>query len=198
MSEPIPISLIAEHVFCPRSAWLSYVAGSFQHNEFTVEGELIHKRAHSPGKDRRAGHRQWRKVPLFSKRLGIIGYADIVEETNGICYPVEYKRGKLRERTSEQVQLCAQAICLEEMLRQKIETGYIYYHDSHRRLAVALTPELRRLTRRAIHEVRELIKSPLPPPATVSPRCSGCAQSEACLGEAVPALEKFNWEESSQ
>jgi len=100
MSEPIPISLVSEYVFCPRAAWFSYAGGAFQPNEFTVEGELLHKRVHTKGTDKRSGFRQWRKVPLYSRRLGLIGYADVVEEVEGIYYLVEHKRGKLRQRTS--------------------------------------------------------------------------------------------------
>jgi len=195
MSEPVPISLISEYVFCSRSAWLSYAAGAFQPNEFTVEGELLHHRVHSQGTDKRQSRRQWRKVPLYSRRLGLIGYADVVEEMEGVYYPVEHKRGKLRQRTSEQVQLCAQALCLEEMVRRPVETGYIYYPGPRRRLEVPITPELRRLTRRALHEVRELIKSPLPPPAEPSPRCRGCAQADACLSGENALLRKFDWME---
>ena len=195
MSEPIPISLLSEYVFCPRSAWLSYAAGAFQPNEFTVEGELLHRRVHSKGTDKRGESRQWRKVPLFSRQLGLIGYADVVEEMAGVYYPVEHKRGKLRQRTSEQVQLCAQALCLEEMLHQPVEVGYIYYPGSRRRLEVPITPELRRLTRRALHEVRDLLKSPIPPPPQPSPRCRGCAQADACLSQEDAVLKGFSWKE---
>lgn len=195
MSEPIPISLISEYVFCSRSAWLSYAAGGFRPNEFTVEGELLHRRVHTQGTERREDRRQWRKVPLYSRRLGLIGYADVVEEKGGVYYPIEHKRGRMRQRTSEQVQLCAQALCLEEMLRRPVELGYIYYPGSRRRLEVRITPELRRLTRRALHEVRELIKSPVPPPAEPSPRCNGCAQADACLSYGDAALRSFSWEE---
>jgi len=193
--ELIPISLVSEYVFCPRSAWLAYVAGAFEPNEFTVEGEILHRRVHQRGKGKRPGKRQWRKVPVFSRRLGVVGYADMVEEIEGQFFPVEYKRGKARLHISDQVQLCLQAMCLEEMLRCPIETGFIYYASSRRRLEVDLTGPIRRLARKAVHEVRELLRQSAPPPAIFSPKCRGCAQRAACMPE-TPATEgKFSWEE---
>jgi CRISPR-associated exonuclease Cas4 len=194
MRELIPISLVSEYVFCARSAWLAYVAGIFEPNEFTVEGEILHRRVHSKGSGKRTGKRQWRKVPVYSRRLGVVGYADLVEEIEGQFFPVEYKRGKARLRLSDQVQLCLQGMCLEEMLHCPIETGYIYYASSRRRLEVDLTGPLRRLTRKAIHEVRELVQQDKPPPAILSPKCRGCAQRSACMPD-MPNVERFSWEE---
>ena len=144
---------------------------------FTVEGEILHRRVHQRGKGKRPGKRQWRKVPVFSRRLGVVGYADMVEEIEGQFFPVEYKRGKARLHISDQVQLCLQAMCLEEMLRCPIETGFIYYASSRRRLEVDLTGPIRRLARKAVHEVRELLRQSAPPPAIFSPKCRGCAFS---------------------
>lgn len=193
MQEFIPISIVSEYVFCARSAWLAHVAGVFEPNEFTVEGEILHRRVHSKGKGKRPGKRQWRRVPVFSRRLGIMGYADMVEEIEGQFFPVEYKRGKAKLHLSDQVQLCLQGMCLEEMLRCPIEAGFIYYASSRRRLKVDLTGPLRHLAKKSIHEVRELIRQDTPPPAAFSPKCRGCAQRQACMPD-VPQ-EKFNWEE---
>ncbi len=195
MQELIPISLVAEYVFCPRSAWLAYVAGVFEPNEFTVEGEILHRRVHQRGQGKRSGKKQWRKVPVFSCRLGIVGYADMVEEIDGQFFPVEYKKGKARLRVSDQVQLCLQAMCLEEMLRCPIETGFIYYASSRRRLEVDLTGPLRRLARKSVHGFRELIRQSAPPPAVLSPKCHGCAQCPACMPETPTVEGRFNWEE---
>jgi len=193
--ELIPISLVSEYVFCPRSAWLAYVAGAFEPNEFTVEGEILHRRVHQRGKGKRPGKRQWRKVPVFSRRLGVVGYADMVEEIEGQFFPVEYKRGKARLHISDQIQLCLQAMCLEEMLRCPIETGFIYYASSRSRLEVDLTGPIRRLARKAVHEVRELLRQSAPPPAIFSPKCRGCAQRPACMPETPTVEGKFDWEE---
>lgn len=194
MRELIPIGLVAEYVFCPRSAWLSYAAGVFEPNEFTVEGEILHRRVHKGGRGKRPGRHQWRRVPVFSRRLGIVGYADMVEEIAGQFFPVEYKRGRARLHVSDQVQLCLQALCLEEMLRCPIETGFIYYASSRRRVEVDLTGPIRRLSKKAVHEVRELLRDDVPPKALLSPKCRGCAQRAACMPEPLNATG-FNWEE---
>lgn len=195
VKDPLPIGLVAEYVFCPRSAWLAYAAGAFQHNEFTTEGEILHRRVHTRGRERRGGAHQWRRVPLYSYRLGLAGYADLVEEVDGQYFPVEYKRGRLRSSVSDRVQLCLQGLCLEEMLRQPVELGYIYYAGSRRRLEVDLTGPLRRLTLKSLRELRELLRQLQPPPSTLSPKCNGCAQRAACLPEGPSAQKKFRWED---
>jgi CRISPR-associated exonuclease Cas4 len=195
MKDPLPISLVAEYVFCPRAAWLAYAAGSFQHNEFTVEGEILHRRVHTKGKSKQGESRKWRKVPLYSYRLGLAGYADLVEEVDGLYFPVEYKRGRLKNSLSDKIQLVLQGLCLEEMLRQPVEIGYIYYIGSRRRLEVDLTGPLRRLAIKSLHEVRELLSQPKPPPATPSPKCNGCAQRAACMPEQQEKPFQINWED---
>lgn len=195
IKDPLPIGLVSEYVFCPRSAWLSYSAGVFQPNEFTVEGEILHRRVHARGRDARGGRRTWRRVALYSYRLGLAGYADAVEEVDGQFFPVEHKRGRLRRSLSDQVQLCAQALCLEEMLRRPVELGYIYYAGSNRRLEVDLTGPLRRLTMKSIHALRELLRSPQPPLGAPSAKCQGCAQAAACMPEGLEAPSTFDWEE---
>ncbi|MBC7098301.1 CRISPR-associated protein Cas4 [Candidatus Bipolaricaulota bacterium] len=195
MKDPLPVGLVAEYVFCPRSAWLSYSAGAFQPNEFTVEGEILHRRVHSRGSESRGHRRTWRRVALYSYRLGLAGYADMVEEIDGQFFPVEHKRGRLRRSLSDQVQLCAQGLCLEEMLRQPVELGYIYYSGSRGRLEVDLTGPLRRLTMKSIHELRELLRSPQPPQAAASAKCRGCAQAAACMPEHASKTYRFDWKE---
>ncbi len=195
MSELLPISLVAEYVYCPRSAWLSHNAGTFKANEYTVDGELVHRRVHSAGAEQREGRKQLRRVSLFSHRLGLIGYADLVEQDGDRYYPVEFKRGRVRENTTHHVQLCAQALCLEEMMHQHIDTAYMYYYESHQRVEVRLDPSLRKMTQRAIHELRDLLREPRPPAAAPSPRCRGCAHADACLPDIDAALAGFNWED---
>lgn len=195
MSDLLPISLVAEYVYCPRAAWLSHNAGTFSPNEYTVDGELIHRRVHTTGSDRRGRRKRFRRVPIYSRRLGLIGYADLIEQEGEVYYPVEFKRGRARERTSHRVQLCAQALCLEEMTRREVPVGYLYYYESHRRVEVPLDSTLRRFTVRSIHELRALLAGDRPPAALPSPRCKGCAQADACLGNVAAALSAFRWED---
>lgn len=164
MRPDLPISLVAEYTFCPRSAWLAYVAGQFIPNEFTVEGELLHRRAHqASGPSEKP--RRWRKVAVWSERYGIHGYADMVEQIGTAFIPVEYKRGKAFASWSDQVHLALIAICLEEMLRTPVPKGYLFYFGSRRRVEIGLGPDLRRRAIRAVHMVREMVAQGAPPPA---------------------------------
>lgn len=190
MRPELPISLVVEYTYCPRAAWLSYVAGQFQPNAFTVEGALLHLRVHSPaGPEGRP--RRFRKVAVWSERYGLYGYADLVEQHGSILVPVEYKRGKAKVSLSDQVHVALLALCLEEMVKVAIPRGFLFYFGSRRRVEVPLTPELRRTAVRAIHETRDLLAQGSPPPALPGPRCRGCALEPACLAR----LSTFSWEE---
>jgi CRISPR-associated exonuclease Cas4 len=195
MSQLIPISLLSQYAYCPRSAWLYYNTGAFKENQYTVDGELVHRRVHTAGTDQREGRKQLRRVSLYSRRLGLIGYADLIEQEGDAYYPVEFKRGTARQRTSYEVQLCAQALCLEEMTRKDVPVGYLYYYASHQRMEVPLDVALRNLTTRSIHELRDLLSSERAPAASPSPRCKGCAQADACLASVDRVLSDFSWED---
>ena len=190
MRPELPISLVAEAVFCPRAAWLSYVAGQFQPNAFTVEGALLHRRVHRPagpeGKPLR-----FRKTPGWSERHGLFGYADLVEVRGTHVVPVEYKRGKAKVSLSDLVHLALVALCLEEMLRLPIPKGYLFYFGSRRRVEVPLSLDLRRTAERAVRDTRDLVARPVPPPAQAGPRCRGCALAPACFAN----LARFDWKE---
>lgn len=192
MAEWIAIGVLAEYVFCPRSAWFAHAAGLFQPNEYTVEGEHVHRRVHAQGHELQGTKKVWRRVLLYSRRLGLVGYADAVEYWDGKYYPVEYKRGKVGEKLSDQVQICAQAMCLEEMTDERVEVGFIYYVRSRRRVPVRLDSSLRHLTVSSLREVRELLREPQPPHGAYAPRCRGCAQYPVCLPDAD--LKQVSWE----
>lgn len=193
MSELLPISLVAEWVYCRRGAWLAHAAGVFQANEFTVDGELLHARVHSGGEGRERGRRQWRRVPVGSHRLGVVGYADVVEETESGLVVVEYKRGVVRERESDRVQVALQALCLEEMTRRPVPEGRIYYAGSRRRVVVPITAALEAQARTAIQALREDLAEARPPSGRPGPRCRGCAQEGACLVALEAPLRGFDW-----
>ena len=193
MNDPLPISLVAEHAFCPRAAWLAHLAGAFQANEFTVEGELLHARVHGGGTSQQKGKRQWRHVAVGSARLGVTGYVDLVEDTGEHLVVVEHKRGRARERRSDLIQVCLQALCLEEMTRRPVAQGAIFYSGSARRVVVSIDPPLRREARNEVMALRATLAQRAPPPATQGPRCQGCAVSGACLAGADERLQAFNW-----
>lgn len=190
MRPDLPISLVAEYAFCPRAAWLSYVAGQFQPNEFTVEGALLHQRVHRPTRSL-TPLRRFRRVLVWSQRYGIYGYADLVEEREGRLVPVEYKRGKAKVSWSDRLHVALLALCLEEMTGFFLTSGFLFYFGSRRRVEVPLTPELRRAAVRAVQETRDLVAQASPPAAQPGPRCRGCALQPACLATPTP----FSWQE---
>lgn len=190
MRPDLPISLVAEYAFCPRAAWLSYVAGQFQPNEFTVEGALLHLRVHRPASSQRRP-RRFRRLPVWSQRLGIYGYADLVEEHGPHLVPVEYKRGKAFVSWSDRIHVALIALCLEEMTRSFVPFAFLFYFGSRRRIQVPLDKELRRSAVRAVQETQDLVAQGAPPQAHPGPRCRGCALELACLSSMAP----FSWEE---
>lgn len=186
---------MAEYVYCRRGAWLGYAAGQFQANEFTVEGELLHARVHAGGRAASGGKRQWRRVPVASSRLGVAGYADLVEEVGGALYVVEYKRGSVGERRSDMVQVCLEAMCLAEMTGRPVPEARIFYAASRRRVGVPITPSLEGEARAAVHNFRADLSDPRPPFAHPGPRCFGCSHRSACLVDGQAALRAFRWED---
>jgi CRISPR-associated exonuclease Cas4 len=162
-------------------------------NAATLSGRLAHEGADTPGYETRAGVRAERALPLFSDSLGLSGKADIVEfhrdsERGGRKggerpFPVEYKRGPRRKWENDEVQLCAQALCLEEMLGVPVPAGAVFHAKTKRRREVVFTLELRERTREAIRRMRELIEADRVPLAILTTRCEGCSLHEVCLPE---------------
>jgi len=183
MIDEIPIAALNHYDYCPYRCYLMYVAFEFQDNVFTVEGLAQHERVNTPGQSSRGDVWQFRSVWLRSERYGLIGKADLIEEKDGRIYPVEYKRGSKGDWKNDQLQLCAQALCLEEMLNlsHPIERGFIYYALTHQREEVPLTPELREQTIETIARVRELLTTRHHPPAIYTKRCHGCSLYSICL-----------------
>ncbi|MGC9019480.1 MAG: CRISPR-associated protein Cas4 [Candidatus Bipolaricaulaceae bacterium] len=191
MRPDLPISLVAEYAYCPRAAWLSYVAGQFQPNEFIVEGEILHRRVHrSSGPEGKP--KRWRKLSVWSERYGIYGYADLVEERPEGVIPVEYKRGKAVPSWSDRIHLALVVLCLEEMLCVRIGLGFLYYFGSRKRVSVEITQDLRRAAINAIRETRDLVAQGTPPSARPSPKCRGCALAPVCF---VSIPQTFAWPE---
>lgn len=185
----VPISAINHYLYCERRCALIHVEGVFAENVHTVEGSLLHAAADSPGVETGAGLRIARALPLRSCRLGLVGKADLVEfhplpEGGERPVPVDYKHGRRRQWDNDDAQLCAQALCLEEMLGVEVPAGAIYHAGSKRRRAVAFTRELRALTEEAVAGVRRLLVESRLPGARLMPKCDGCSLRPACLPEA--------------
>jgi CRISPR-associated exonuclease Cas4 len=181
------ISALNQYSYCPLRCYWMHVEHEYADNVHTIEGTLGHVRVHTEGQTSRGDLFQLRSVYLYSKRYGICGKADLIEERDGALYPVEYKKGRLGTWTNDALQLCAQALCLEDMLEDAhgasvhIPQGYIYYASTGRRKAVPLTDALRDLTVRTIADVRTLLQTRQRPEIDYNPKCKGCSVHHICL-----------------
>lgn len=181
--EPVMISALNQYQFCPRRCALMHIEGIWHDNEHTRVGSLLHDHADEPGYENTGDVTVLRALPLYSDRYGLTGKADIVELHNGQPVPVEYKKGRRRKFDNDEIQLCAQALCLEEMFACEIPTGYIYHAASKRRREVLFDWRLREQTERTIAAVREMLASGITPPAELKPRCDGCSLRRVCMPE---------------
>ncbi|WP_010626370.1 CRISPR-associated protein Cas4 [Halomonas sp. KM-1] len=182
---PIPLSALQHMLFCPRQCALIHLEQQWEENRYTAEGRILHERADHLGHERRRGIHTAMALPLASEALGLTGVADVVEFDESwqphVVRPIEYKRGRPKAHRADEVQLCAQALCLEEMLSLKIEEGALYYGKTRRRKTVTFDEELRTLTLRIIAETRALFDSNRTPSATYEPkRCDHCSLIDAC------------------
>jgi CRISPR-associated exonuclease Cas4 len=175
------ISALEHWSYCPRQCALIHLEQTYDENVFTLRGNRTHRTAHDEGVETNDGVRAVRGLPLWSDRLGLIGKADIVEWHGETPYPVEYKTGKKRDWGHETLQLCAQAICLEEMLGQPVPGGAIYYHASRRRRDVLFTAADRAAVATAAADVRAMLRGDRLPPALDDNRCPNCSLLDACL-----------------
>lgn len=188
MSDLLPISALQHLLYCDRQCALIHLERQWEENRFTAEGRALHERAHEGPSESRPGIRITRGLTLVSRRLGIWGQADVVEFHNGgSIVPVEYKRGKPKAHRADEVQLCAQALCLEEAPGGTIQEGFLFYGKTRRRTVVIFDSELRELTESLIGNLRELLNSGRTPPAVFeAKKCSACSLLEICL----PRLSK--------
>ena len=204
--ELIPLSALNHFLYRPRRAALIHVEGVFEENRHTIQGELVREHADLPGYEVAKGVKLLRALPVWSERLGLSGKCDVVEVHPGpagggsgpgdgggadALVPVEYKKGRRRAFENDDAQLCAQALCLEEMLGRRIERGAIFHAASKRRREVEFTPELRHRTEAAITELHALldprssILNPRLPAAVFKPACEECSLFEICLPRAA-------------
>lgn len=190
MDDFVFLSALNQYDYCPRRCYYIFVESIFVENEHTVEGTLLHSRADSGETSTRDGTLQWRSVYLYTHRLGLSGKADVIEEKGGEIYPIEHKKGKRGQWTNDALQLCAQALCLEEMTGRNVEKGYLYYATTGRRQEVVFTAELRQQTLATIAAVRHLIESGDRPPNPYTPRCKGCSLSDICLPKETARLQQ--------
>lgn len=186
------ISALEHYSYCPRQCALIHVERIFDENIFTLRGRRAHERADEARTTVENGVRIERGLPLWSDRLGLLGKADVVEfHRDGAVMPVEYKHGPRRERCHDDLQLCAQALCLEEMLGVAVTTGAIYSIQTKRRRTVRIDDDLREDTIAIIASVRALQNESGPlPPAWNDARCPKCSLIDACVPSTVVAARE--------
>jgi len=193
--ELLPLSGIQHFLFCRRQWALIHIERQWQENALTVEGKLLHKRVDDPFfNETRRGVITARSVPVASYRLGFSGTCDVVEFTESadgvklpdreglyLPAPVEYKRGHEKRDPCDEAQLCAQAICLEEMLAVSIPAGYLYYGETRHRIYVELTVELRALVQSMADEMHAYFQRGYTPRVKTSKACRSCSLADICL-----------------
>ena len=182
----IPLSALQHYLFCPRQCALIHVEQIWADNASTAEGRLLHERADAGRGETRPGIRVARSMALRSFTLGVSGLADVVEfhggrgGKGGRPYPVEYKRGKPKAHRADEVQLCAQGICLEEMFDTAITDGALFYGETRRRFPVVFDADLRGLTARIAAEARATLAAGHTPPPRKMPACRHCSLEVDC------------------
>lgn len=188
MPETLPLSAVQHYLYCPRQCALIHVEKVWTENRFTAEGRLFHLRADSGTSGRRGGVAEDRSVPVRSEKLGLYGIADVVEMRPGsdgreVPYPVEYKRGSPKVQDWDRAQLCAQAMCLEEMLGVPIPEGALFYGKPRRRERVVFDASLRETVERVCADLHDMVRRSVLPPASAGPKCKACSLAGQCMPE---------------
>lgn len=211
--QPIPISALQHWLYCPRQCALIHLEQAWAENKFTAEGRVMHENAHDGADETRGQIRITRGMPVMSESLGLSGQCDVVEfhcasgdlnsqipnsksaslkseildrKCTQSVRPVEYKRGKPKAHRADEVQLCAQAICLEEMLHCSIASGCLYYGEKRRRTEIVFDAELRQLVLTTLQAIKECFSSRITPHADYLPRrCDNCSLIDHCQPKAL-------------
>ncbi len=181
----LPVSALQHYIFCPRQCALIHLELLWEENRLTAEGRVLHERLDKGGSESRGDLKRVFALPLRSLELGVSGIADVVEyhRTGGTWrpYPVEHKRGRPRPDGSDEVQLCAQALCLEEMCGFEVPEGALFYGQKRRRKAVAFDNALRKQTRDTATRLHELFNNGVTPLPVKGPHCDNCSLVGRCM-----------------
>ncbi len=201
----LPLSALQHWVFCPRQCGLIHIEQLWDENRLTAQGRQLHERVHEADDENRPGVRIVRGLRIHSYRLGLIGQADVVEfhqsqtgivltGADGLWRPflVEYKRGKPKKNGCDEVQLCAQAMCLEEMLEINVDQGALFYGKPRKRKAVKLTNLLRRQTEETARQVHELLDGCITPTALYQKKCDSCSLYNRCMPKTTGVKKKID------
>lgn len=189
--EEIMLSALQHYAYCPRQCALIHLEQVFTENEFTMKGNISHKRVH----DEKNTASEANAITLWSDDYGLIGRSDKIEWNGKIPVPVEYKYGRINKSTKlpDEIQLCAQALCLEEMFQCHIDQGAVFYVSSQRRQPVMFTPHLRQKTISIIEQAREMIMNGELPKPVNDARCKNCSLIDICMPD-ITLLGNLNSE----
>lgn len=185
----VPLSALQHWDYCPRQCGLIHLEQAYEDNIHTARGQAVHCLVDVPGYEIRAGVKIERSLPLWSDRLGLIGKADLVEfHPDGTVFPVEFKHGRKRQQTHDDIQLAAQAMCLEDMLGRPVTHGAIFHASSHRRREVNITAALRDLVIKTAEAIRAMQTAGVLPPPVFDARCRECSLKDICQPDALTAV----------
>jgi len=185
----LPLSFLNQLEYCERRFWLMFVEGELAINAPMLEGIYRHQQTHQSGSEQRDELTTYRQVYVWSERLRLVGLADCVEDEQGRLQPVEHKRGKMSRWLNDHIQLCAQAMCLEERTGRPVESGQIFYWRNRRRQRVDFTPDLRTRTEAAVTRAFALLAAGvIPPPTAKKARCRDCSIEPICLPREIQRL----------
>ena len=194
--EQVPLSALQHWHYCPRQCGLIHLEQVFDDNVHTLRGQAVHAKADQPGVETAKGVRVERALPLWHDALGLIGKSDVVEFlAGGVPYPVEYKHGSRNKAADiaacDDIQLAAQAMCLESMTGKAVNEGALYYATSKRRRVVPITVQLKADVAQTAQAIRQMLASgKLPPPLSgeqAARRCKACSLQERCQPQATHA-----------
>ncbi len=196
--EPVNVSALNQYAYCRRRCALIYLENEFADNRHTASGNAEHARvdrvAHASNRE---GARVEHALPIWSERLGLIGKGDVVEFwPDGTIYPVEYKHGAKKQHDNDDLQLAAQALCLEEMFGRPILQGAIFHARSKRRREVVFTSQLRAATEQTVASIRQMLMAQtMPPPLINDTRCRECSLLDLCQPQALGNLKRLRRED---
>ena len=185
----VPLSALQHYVFCPRQCALNYIEKVWVENFLTAAGRLLHEKTEEYFREKRKNVVHEFGVELSSNQYGVFGQADVVryefksenkKQLKNVS-PIEYKRGKKKKDKSDEIQLCAQGFCLEEMTGLVIEYGYLFYFSDRKKIEIVLSEDLRALTTTCIEEIHRLYSDGIVPQAEYKPGCESCSMKDVCF-----------------
>ena len=183
--DSIPVSALEHFSYCPRQCALIHVERVWDENLYTMRGRDVHTHVDEESSQDIGGVKLERALPIWSRRLNLVGIADLVEFHGETPYPVEYKSGRLRKGIHESLQLCAQALCLEDMFSVAVPCGAIYWHGSRERIEICFTDEMRSNVKKTAEAVAEMLVAKVLPKPVNDKRCKDCSLRSSCLPTVV-------------